>query len=233
MVGTEGAVKKGARAPPQLIQVPHLPTGPVLVKRSLLHHHPSRPLLKKNKKDLDETRSKPWRTPHPDQDRPRSAPTTTTVSRPLVSQPAMCLCVCLSVCVCWTNCRCQPASMSRNGALRDSSSSSSSYYLGRSCQHSYAVVSSRPPSLPAPSQGSVHHHPEMRPRGGGGGARVSAGRTGARFPSGERASGKAGSASRHILAAARGESSWDEGRSVRPDRGVTAAARRSLWLPSC
>lgn len=98
MVGTEGAVKKGARAP-QLIQVPHLPTGPVLVKRSLLHHHPSRPLLKKNKKDLDETRSKPWRTPHPDQDRPRSAPTTTTVSRPLVSQPAMCLCVCLSVCV--------------------------------------------------------------------------------------------------------------------------------------
>lgn len=100
MIGTEGAVKKGARAPPQLIQVPHLPTGPVLVKRSLLHHHPSRPLLKKNKKDLDETRSKPWRTPHPDQDRPRSAPTTTTVSRPLVSQPAMCLCVCLSVCVC-------------------------------------------------------------------------------------------------------------------------------------
>lgn len=98
MVGTEGAVKKGARAPPQLIQVPHLPTGPVLVKRSLLRRHPSRPLLKKNKKDLDETRSKPWRTPHPDQDRPRSAPTTTTVSRPLVSQPAMCLCV--SVCVC-------------------------------------------------------------------------------------------------------------------------------------
>lgn len=146
--------------------------------------------------------------------------------------PARNVSVCLSVCVCvcWTNCRCQPASMSRNGALRDSSSS---YYLGRSCQHSYAMVSSRPPSLPAPSQGSVHHHPEMRPRGGGGGARVSAGRTGARFPSGERASGKAGSASRHILAAARGESSWDEGRSVRPDRGVTAAARRSLWLPSC
>lgn len=146
---------------------------------------------------------------------------------PLVSQPVMCLCVCPRVC--WTNCRCQPASMSRNGALRDSSSSS--YHLGRSCQHSYAVVSSRPPSLPAPSQGFSSPPGDETSGRWRRRSRLCWQDRGA-LPSGERASGKAGSASRHILAAARGESSWDEGRSVRPDRGVTAAARRSLWLPS-
>lgn len=160
------------------------------------------------------------------QDRPRSAPTTTTVSRPLSPSPR---CVCL--CVCWTNCRCQPASMSRNGALRDSSRSSSNYHLGRSCQHSYAVVSSRPSPRPPRVQFSSTPRDETSGRWRRRSPLCWQGR--GAVPSGGRASGKAGSASRHILAAARGESSWDEGRSVRPDRGVTAAARRSLWLPSC